>query len=1080
MLSCSFGDVLPTVAEGAHGPLGVRWGCAGYGPCVRFGVLGPLGVWTAGGEAVRVPEVKVRLLLADLLAHEGRPVSADRLAFDLWGDEPPGNPVNTLQTKVSQLRRALEAAEPGGRSLVAHGPAGYEIRVDSSTLDVLRFRELVAAGRFGEALALWRGEPLDEFADAPFVAPVAARWTSERLAALEEFARTGEVDLAEEVARHPMRERLRGLHMRALYRAGRQVEALASYAELRRMLAEEQGLEPSPELAALHQAMLNHDPALSAPAASAPVPGPPAASPPVTGPPVVGTPVIGTPAPAPSPSAPAPSPPTASAPTPSACTNLPVPVSDLVGRDEAVADLCGLPSRARLVTLTGPGGVGKTRLALEVARRVAVADGVWLVELAGVGRAEQVVSAVADVLGVREDTSGMALVEALRAREVLLVLDNCERLVEPVAALVSRLLRAAEGLRVLTTSQEPLGLSFETVWAVPPLDISDAVTLFAARAAAAAPGFTLTPSNAAVVEAICRRLDGLPLALELAATRVRGLGVNALLERLDDRFRLLATGHRDAPARQRTLRAMIDWSWDVLGEDERIVLRRLSVHVDGCALDSAEAVCAGGGVAPGDVSDVLTRLVNRSLVVAPEHTGEPRFRLLESVADYGRERLRSAGEFEEVRRRHAEFYLGLAERADPELRGARQLEWLARLDADTANLRAAHDALDSAGAARLVRALTWYWFLRGRLREGRRLMTAADPVTAAWRVGFEVLLGEAVDPSALAGTAAIVDRRDQALARWFLGYILSTVGDMPTAQRLTDQALAAFEELGDDWGVAAAYSDRVSQALAGGQVDEAREAAERSAALFTALGERWGQLKASFGLGVLAQLSGDNATAEAVHREGLRVAEELRSWPEVSYKLSWLGRVALTEGDYAKARDLHEQARRAAAEHGFSPGEVYAETGLALGARREGRLDAAEAHWDRLRSWHRRVGFEAGGTLALAELGFVAEMRGDAARALALHSEGLALARQVGDPRAIALALEGVAGARALAGDAESAARLLGAATAARASVGVPLPAGERGDVDRITAVAREALGADGFEAAFAAGHAQSLATPAP
>lgn len=1056
-------------------------------------MLGPLGVWTAGGEAVRVPEVKVRLLLADLLAHEGRPVSADRLAFDLWGDEPPGNPVNTLQTKVSQLRRALESAEPGGRSLVAHGPAGYEIRVDASTLDVLRFRELVAAGRIGEALALWRGEPLDEFADAPFVAPVAARWSSERLAALEEFARTGEVDLAEEVARHPMRERLRGLHMRALYRAGRQVEALASYAELRRLLAEEQGLEPGPELAALHQAMLNHDPALDAPVLSAPVvaapvvAGPVVAAPvvaaPVPGAPVVAAPALGTPVPsAPVVGAPAPdtSAPDVPAPHASACTNLPVPVSDLVGRDEAVADLCELPSRARLVTLTGPGGVGKTRLALEVARRVSVADGVWLVELAGVGRAEQVVSAVADVLGVREDASGMALVEALRAREVLLVLDNCERLVEPVAALVSRLLRAAAGLRVLTTSQEPLGLSFETVWAVPPLDISDAVTLFAARAAAAAPGFTLTPSNAAVVEAICRRLDGLPLALELAATRVRGLGVNALLERLDDRFRLLATGHRDAPARQRTLRAMIDWSWDVLGEDERIVLRRLSVHVDGCALDSAEAVCAGGGVAPGDVSDVLTRLVNRSLVVAPEHTGEPRFRLLESVADYGRERLRSAGEFEEVRRRHAAFYLGLAERADPELRGARQLEWLDRLDADTANLRAAHDALDPAGAGRLVRALTWYWFLRGRLREGRRLMTAADPVTAAWRAGFGVLLGEAADPSALAGTASIVDPLDRARARWFLGYILSTVGDMPTGQRLTDQALEAFEELGDDWGVAAAHSDRVSQALAGGQVDVAREAAERSAALFTALGERWGQLKASFGLGVLAQLSGDNASAEAVHREGLRVAEELRSWPEVSYKLSWLGRVALTDGDYAKARDLHEQARRAAAEHGFSPGEAYAETGLALGARREGRLDAAEAHWDRLRSWHRRVGFEAGGTLALAELGFVAELRGDAARALALHSEGLALARQVGDPRAIALALEGVAGARALAGDAESAARLLGAATAARASVGVPLPAGERGDVDRITAAAREVLGSAGFEAAFAVGHAQSLTTTIP
>lgn len=984
-----------------------------------------------------MPEVKVRLLLADLLAHEGRPVSADRLAFDLWGDEPPGNPVNTLQTKVSQLRRALEAAEPGGRELVAHGPAGYAVRVDSSSLDVLRFRELVAAGRFAEALALWRGEPLNEFADAPFVAPVAARWTEERLAALEEFAEAGPVeavDLADEVARHPMRERLRGLHMRALYRAGRQVEALAGYRELRTLL-DEQGLEPGPELVALHRAILNHDPALG----------------PVSRP----------------------------------DTNLPASVTDLVGRDDALDDLRHLLGRSRLVTLTGPGGVGKTSLAVEVARRVSVAHGVWLVELAGVGRAEQVVNAVADVLAVRDAPGGFTrdesgdlagrVVEALRPREVLLVLDNCERLVEPVAAMVSRLLRAAPALRVLATSQEPLGLAFETVWAVPPLDVDGAVTLFAARAAAAAPGFTLTSENASVVEAICRRLDGLPLALELAATRVRGLGVTALLDRLDDRFRLLATGHRDAPARQRTLRAMIDWSWDLLGDAERIVLRRLSAHVDGCALDAAEAVCAGGGVAAEDVLDVLTSLVNRSLVVAPEHTGEPRFRLLESVADYGRERLREAGEFEDVRRRHAAFYLGLAERADPELRAARQLEWLRRLDADTANLRAAHDVLDPAGAARLVMALTWYWFLRGRLREGRRLMTATDPVTAAWRTGFDVLLGEPVDPAAVSGTSDIADRLQQARARWFLGYVVSTVGDMPTGEKLTEQALEAFEELGDECGVAAAHSDRVSQALARGRVDEAQASAELSAALFASLGERWGQLKASFGLGVLAQLSGDNVRAEAVHREGLRVAEELRSWPEVSYKLSWLGRVALSNGDYAKARELHEQARRAAAEHGFSPGEVYAETGLALGARREGRLDAAEAHWNRVWAWHGRVGFEAGATLVLAELGFVAELRGDVERALELQSEGLALARQVGDPRAVALGLEGMAGAKALAGDAAEAARLLGAATAARASVGVPLPPGERGDVDRITAAARDALGADSFAAAFNAGHTEGL-----
>lgn len=1013
----------------AHETLGVGWGSVGYGSPVRFGVLGELAVWTPAGEPVRVPEAKVRLLLADLLVHEGRPVSVDRLVFDLWGDRPPGNPVNTLQTKVSQLRRLLGP-------LVVREPTGYAVRVDAATLDLLRFRELVAAGRFGEALRLWRGEPLAEFADAPFVPGLVARWDEERLAAVEALAEVDPeaVDLAAEVARHPLRERLRALHMRALYRAGRQAEALESYAELRALLAEERGLEPGPEPAALHLAILNHDPALGR------VPARPR-------------------------------------------TNLPVTVTALVGRDAAVRELRGLLGRARLVTLTGPGGVGKTSLAVEVARGVAAPDGVWLVELAGAGDGEQVAAAVAAVLGVRDDggyRSGVPaglverVVDALRSRDVLLVLDNCERLVEPVAGLVSRLLRAAPRLRVLATSQEPLNLAFETVWSVPPLDLPDAVELFAARAAAAAPGFALTPDSAPVVEAVCRRLDGLPLALELAATRVRGLGVTALLDRLPDRFRLLSGGHRDAPARHRTLRAVIDWSWDLLDDTERAVLRRLSVHVDGCALDAAEAVCAGGGVAAEDVADVLTRLVDRSLVVAPEHTGAPRFRLLESVADYGRERLREAGELDAVRRRHAEFYLALAERADPELRGADQLAWLERLDADAANLRAAFDVV--ADRARLARALTCYWFLRGRLCEALRLLTGDDPVTTAWRTGLAVLAGEAADPGAAARTAEIEDPLERARARWFLGYVLTTVGDMPAGERLTGQALRAFEELGDRWGVAAAHADLVNHLLGRGLVGEARESATRSTELFTELGDRWGLLKASFALGLLAEIDGDYARAAAVHREGLRVAEELRSWPEVSYKLSWLGRVALLTGDFAEARELHERARRIAVEHGFTPGEVYAETGLALGARREGLLDEAEERLLRVLEWHRKLGAEPAATLVLAELGFVAELRGDPARALELQSEGLALARTSGDPRAVALGLEGLAGARAAAGAPAEAARLLGAAAAARDSVGVPLPAGERGDVDRIAAAARTALGGPGFTAAFDAGYAEGAA----
>ncbi len=962
-------------------------------------MLGPLAVWTADGTPVRVPEAKVRALLARLLVAEGRPVPVDALGAALWGAHPPDR--NTLQTKVSALRKVL------GRDAVVWEPPGYAVRY--SWLDVVAFRELAAAGSFDEALALWRGEPLAEFGAEPFAVGFAERAALERLAVVEDRAEAllaagRPVSLAEEVARHPVRERLRGLHMRSLYLGGQQVAALESFAAYRRVLAEEQGLAPGPELVELQRALLRHE--VERPR-----------------------------------------------------TNLPAPVTSLVGRAGAVASVSALLGSSRLVTLTGPGGVGKTSLAVEVARSLVpgVADGVWLVELAGLDRVDgdgvegdRVAGAVAAVVGVREEVApGLAaglvdrVAEAFRGRDVLLVLDNCERLVGAVAGVVARLLRAVPGLRVLATSQEPLGIAGESVWVVPPLEPADAVRLFAERVSAAVPGFSVTAGNRAVVERICGRLDGLPLALELAATRVRALGVEGLLERLDDRFRVLSGGPRDAPARQRALRAMIDWSWDLLGPAERAVLRRLAVVVEGCDLEAAEAICAGDGV--DDVLESLSKLVDRSLVVVSPGD-RVRYRLLESVADYGRERLVEAGEWDAVRARHADHYRALAERAGPELRGPDQLRWLARLDADAANLRAA-----VAGDAGAARALAWYWFLRGRVREAR------DALDGPWRLGFSVLAGGPVqDPGVVA------DPR----ARWFLGYVFSTVGDMVAGEKLTDSALEEFVAEGDEWGVAAALSDRFSQAMARGDFDTARDAAERAERTFVRLGDRWGRLQASFALGTLAQLRGDYDTAARVHRQGLELARELRSWPEVSYTLSWLGRVALLTGDFAEARALHEQARRIAADQGFSPGEMYAETGLALVARRVGDLDEADRLLARLHDWHRQVGFEAGATLVLAEQGFVAEQRGDVDKALRLQRAGLELARRVGDPRAVALACEGLAGAEALAGRHEEAARLLGVATGHRRSVGVPLPDGERHDVDRITAAAREVLGDERFRLA--------------
>lgn len=1008
---------------------------------MRFGVLGPVAVWTADGRAVGVPEVKVRALLANLLVHEGRPVSVDRLVDDLWGDRPPGNPANTVQTKVSQLRKALEAAEPGGRELVVRQPPGYLLRGET---DAERFRELTTsaaatrdprarAALLTDALALWRGPALADFADFAFAAHAIGRLEEERLAAVERQAEArlelGEHDLGLDdlVARHPLRERLRALQMRARYRAGRQGEALAGYDELRKLLAEELGLEPGPELVALHQAILRQDPALDAPPRR---------------------------------------------------TNLPTPLTELIGRTEAVRDVRALVGRARLVTLTGPGGVGKTRLALETARQL---DNAWLVEFAGLAASSDPVEVTASVLGVREDPSSgplvELLVEAVRDKDVVLVLDNCEQLVEPIAALADRLLRAAPRLRVLATSQEPLGLAGEALWPVPPLDIPSAAELFTARAQSTAGGAdNHTTEDPDTVAEICRRLDGIPLALELAATKVRALGARELLHRLDDRFRLLSSGHRGAPARQQTLRAMIDWSWDLLTGPERVVLRRLAVHADGCTLEAAEAVCAEDGV---DVVDLLARLVDRSLVVVAEG---PRYRLLESVAAYCAQRLEEAGEAEHVRLRHRLHYTALAERAL--LRGPEQRQWLELLDAEAANLRAALDRTPTADQAlRLVNALAWYWVLRGRLSEGHRSMAKAlsmadaSPVTraraVAWQTGIALLMGDSVDPAGLADDAlALFDDVDDpaglARARWFLGSALIGSGDLSHLERLVDRALEDFRALGDDWGVAAALSARAAQGRPRGDLAAATRDGERSAALFHRLGDRWGQLKAADVLSSLAEIAGDYPKAARLHREGLRMAEELGLGIEASYELSGLGRIALLTGDFEQADEYHRRAMRLAAERSHRRGVQFAEIGLGMGARRQGRLDDAERHLRAWLDWCRQVDGDLGAALILAELGFVAEQRGDAPAALALHQEGYAAASTTGDPRAIALAMEGLAGARALAGDHGEAARLLGAATAARESAGAPLPPAERGDVDRISAVVRRALGERAFDAEFA------------
>jgi DNA-binding SARP family transcriptional activator len=507
---------------------------------VEIRLFGSLEV-VVDGRALPVAGQSERSLLAALACSGGRVVAVERLIDDLWGEELPANPTNALQVRVSKLRRQL-----GGR--IRTEPAGYVLEVDPDDIDVLRFSRLVSSGRFEEALALYRGAPLAEFRDQEWARAQATRLEELYLAAVEEHIENrlregGDVGLVSEleglVAAHPMRERLRGQLMLALHRSGRSADALATYQEGRRLFRDELGLDPSEALPELEGAILRQEETLQAPAAA-----------------------------------------------PRPATNLPARLSSFIGREAERDRVLAALGRSRLVTLTGPGGAGKTSLAIEAARARATTyrDGVWFVALAGVTDPARVPLTIAEALGIADPALAPRelLIAWLAQREVLVVLDNCEHLVDACAGLVEHLLRsAAAATRIMTTSREALGVPGEVQLPVPPLADADAAALFTDRAASVDPGFRLGPDGEEVVRGICRRLDGMPLAIELAAARVNVLPVAEIAKRLDDRFRLLTSGARTAEARHRTLRATIDWSHDLLAEPQRVLLRRLSVFRGG-------------------------------------------------------------------------------------------------------------------------------------------------------------------------------------------------------------------------------------------------------------------------------------------------------------------------------------------------------------------------------------------------------------------------------------------------------------------------------------------------------------------
>ncbi|MFE4593502.1 BTAD domain-containing putative transcriptional regulator [Streptomyces laurentii] len=671
-------------------------------------------VAAVSGAPVAVGGPRVRALLTVLALRAGRPVPVGVLVDEVWGAEPPADAVAALQALVGRLRRAL------GHERVVSADGGYRLAAAPEDVDAHRFTRLAAdgvreldAGRPGraaalldEALALWTGPAL---ADLPDRAAEAARWETRRLGArrarLAAALALGEGDavlpeLDALGAEHPLDEPLQALRIRALAAAGRPAEALAVYETVRRGLADRLGADPSPELRSLHAALLKGR-GDGRSATAGPGPGGRGGG------------------------------------------NLRARLTSFVGREDDLAALRDALGGTRLVTLLGPGGAGKTRLSQEAAERAAGQwpDGAWFVELAPVTDPEAVTEAVLDALGAREtvlrgagaeelrhpeDAAGR-LVEHCAGRRLLLILDNCEHVVGAVAELAERVLARCPGVTVLATSREPLGVPGESTLPVGPLPRDTAVRLFGERGAAVRPGFRVADDEAAADE-IVRRLDGLPLAIELAAARLRLLTPRQIADRLDDRFRLLTSGARTVLPRQQTLRAVVDWSWDLLDAPERAVLRRLAIFTGGCDLEAAEDVCAGpvvgegagpgavAAVAASDVLDLLGSLVDKSLVVAAEDGTGMRYGLLETVAEYAAERLDEAGEREAAERRHLVHYREFARRTDPELRTGRQATAMARFAAEYGNLRTALRTAvrlrDEHEGLILVHALLWYWTMR--------------------------------------------------------------------------------------------------------------------------------------------------------------------------------------------------------------------------------------------------------------------------------------------------------------------------------------------------------------------------------
>lgn len=956
---------------------------------MRIALLGPLRATEDDGTPIDIGGARLRMLLARLALDAGRAVPADALVDGLWGGEPPSDAANALQSLVSRLRKALPVA-------VESGPGGYRLAVAAGDVDVERFERLAAEGRrelaagrdthaaelLTEALALWQGEALADVLDAPFAPAPARRLADLRAEAAEDrfeaLIRLGEhasvlADLAAAADADPLRERLAGLRIRALCAAGRQSEALAVYTALRRTLADQLGVDPSAELQEIHLAALRGEFAPPSPVAD----------------------------------------------------RLPTRLTTFVGRDDELKLLAELLGGARLVTLTGPGGAGKTRLATEAAsRHPAHQQGrVWFVALAGVRDPDDVPGALLGALEVREIRTETEVhrrqpepvelaVEVLGGAEALLVLDNCEHVVDAAARLADELLQRAPRLRILATSREPLAITGEALCPLGPLPVPaeraapaeaaelDSTRLFLDRAAAVRPDFVLDESTVDHVGEICRRLDGMPLALELAAARLRSMTVAQIAGRLGDRFRLLTSGSRTALPRQRTLRAVVEWSWDLLTEPELVLARRLAVFTGGTELGPVEAVCADELLPAADIPYVLGSLVEKSIVDTVDAGGEPRYRMLETLRAYATERLVESGEQDRMRRAMAAYYAELAQRLEPTLRTGDQLRAIDQYEAESPNmiaaLRGAIAMSDVDNAVALLDGMIWYltilgqggWaggLIRETLEFGDRL---PRPVAAAYRALVYLmdaipvrsdqaeilrLVDECVDTKAvdrypglavalpmlafLGGDREIAVREvhraqsspdvwTRAGGHWVESFLLDDAGDVEGADRARDLAHAGFAEAGDRWGIAMTLSFQAYALSQDGESAKAIEIYQEGLALSMELRSHEDAVQHWWRLAVERARTGDFEGAWRDQEAAERYGEGITNLQHRAILMFGRLELLLRTGELAEARALLNRVTAMGGDDWF-PGGIGDEFIHAFEARillAENRADEAEPH----------------------------------------------------------------------------------------------------------------------------------------